>query len=175
MAAALGSDCVSLWSGVLHDDIPREKAFGRLVEGLNIVLDYAERKNVVLGFEPEPGMLIDTMASFAELAEAIDSPRLKLTLDVGHLHCLGEVPIADVIHRWSNSLVNIHIEDMLAGVHEHLMFGTGEIDFLPVVGALADVGYTGGMHVELSRHSHLGPAAAQQAHTFLASLIGMKE
>ena len=37
-------------------------------------------------------MLIDTMASFAELVDAIDSPRLKLTLDVGHLHCLGEVP-----------------------------------------------------------------------------------
>ncbi len=142
---------------------------------MKIVLDYADRKDVVLGFEPEPGMLIDTMARFAELVEAVDSPRLKLTLDVGHLHCLGEVPIAEVIRHWSDRLVNIHIEDMKAGVHEHLMFGAGEIDFAPVVAALAEVGYAGGLHVELSRHSHQGPTAAQQAQAFLAPLIGTGE
>lgn len=172
LAAALGSDCVSLWSGILHEVVPREKAFDRLVEGLGIVLEYADRKNVVLGFEPEPGMFIDTMASFAKLVDAIDSPRLKLTLDIGHLHCLGEVPIADVIRRWSELLVNIHIEDMNAGVHEHLMFGAGEIDFEPVIAALAEVGYAGGLHVELSRDSHQGPTAAQQAHAFLGPLVG---
>ena len=175
LAAALSSDCVSLWSGILHDAVPREKGLERLVEGLKIVLDYADRKNVVLGFEPEPGMLIDTMARFAKLIVEVDSPRLKLTLDVGHLHCLGEVPIAEVIRHWSDRLVNIHIEDMKAGVHEHLMFGAGEIDFAPVVAALAEVGYAGGLHVELSRHSHQGPTAAQQAHAFLAPLIGTGE
>lgn len=171
LAAALKSDCISLWSGVLHDDVSEEKAFARLVEGLAIVLEYAERKNVMLGFEPEPGMLIDTMDSFAKLAEAVDSPRLKLTLDLGHLHCLGEVPISDVIRRWGDSLVNIHIEDMKAGVHEHLMFGEGEIDFPPAIAALAEVGYAGGLHVELSRHSHQGPTAARQTHAFLAPLV----
>ena len=175
LAAALESDCVSLWSGISHDSPPRDKAFIRLVEGLTHVLDYAERKNVVLGFEPEPGMLIDTMSSFAELVDAIDSPRLKLTLDVGHLHCLGEVPIADVIRCWGESLINVHIEDMKAGVHEHLMFGEGEIDFPPVIAALHDVGYAGGLHVELSRHSHQGPTAAKQAHAFLAPMIASVE
>jgi len=175
LAAALESDCVSLWSGILHDSIPRDKAIARLVEGLSHVLDYAERKNIVLGFEPEPGMLIDTMASFAELVDAVDSPNLKLTLDIGHLHCLGEVPIADVIRRWGESLVNVHIEDMETGVHEHLMFGEGEIDFPPVIAALHEVGYAGGLHVELSRHSHQGPAAAKQAHAFLAPMIAAVE
>ena len=171
LAAALKSDCVSLWSGILHDAVPHKEAFARLIEGLRIVLEYADRKDVLLGFEPEPGMLIDTMASFAKLADAIDSPRLKLTLDVGHLHCLGEVPIAEVIHLWGDSLVNVHIEDMKAGVHEHLIFGEGEIDFPPVIAALAEVGYAGGLHVELSRHSHLGPTAAEQAQAFLAPLL----
>ena len=97
MAAALGSDCVSLWSGILPKGDTREDGFRRLIESLPLVLDYAERRDVMLGFEPEPGMLIDTMSSFTELLNAIDSPRLKLTLDIGHLHCLGEVPIADQI------------------------------------------------------------------------------
>ncbi len=169
IATTLGSDCVSLWSGILPTGDTRDDGFRRLVEGLQLVLDYADRRNVQIAFEPEPGMLIDTMASFAELVKLVDSPRLGLTLDLGHLHCLGE-PIEETIFRWSNRLQNIHIEDMRAGVHEHLMFGEGEIDFPPVLAALKKVGYGGGLHVELSRHSHMGPEAARQAFVFLESL-----
>ncbi len=172
MAATLGSDCVSLWSGILHEPLLHGEGFRRLAEGLKIVLDYADKKNVMLGFEPEPGMLVDTLACFAQLLELVDSPRLGLTLDVGHAHCLGEGPIPELIVHWADRLVNVHLEDMRAGVHEHLMFGEGEIDFPPVLAALAEVGYSGGVHVELSRHSHLAPTAAQQAFAFLQQAKG---
>jgi sugar phosphate isomerase/epimerase len=89
-----------------------------------------------------------------------------LTLDVGHLHCLGE-PIVETIHRWRDRLWNVHIEDMRAGVHEHLMFGDGEIDFPPALAALREIGYSGGVHVELSRHSHDAVATARTALAFL--------
>lgn len=167
IAARLGSDCVSLWAGVLRDQATEEEAFTRLVDGLRQVVDHAERRDVVLGFEPEPGMFIDTMAKFVELRRRIDSPRLQLTLDVGHLHCQGEVPIAGYIRTFAQVLVNVHIEDMRAGVHEHLMFGEGEMEFAPILAALAEVGYEGGVYVELSRHSHDGPAAATHAANFL--------
>ncbi len=171
MAVALSSDCVSLWSGVLPREDSRDEGMRRLVEGLSIVLDYADRRGVQIGFEPEPGMLIDTMASFADLVEQVPSPRLGLTLDIGHLHCLGE-PITETILHWSNRLVNVHIEDMCVGTHEHLMFGEGEIDFPSVLTALESVQYAGGLHVELSRHSHVGPEAARQAYTFLHPMLG---
>jgi len=171
MAALLGSDCVSLWSGALNESDSRQDGFRRLLESLSIVLDYADRRDVQIGFEPEPGMLIDTMESFAELVDQIDSPRLGLTLDVGHLHCLGEFPLEGAVFRWSNRLRNIHIEDMREGVHDHLMFGQGEIDFPPVLAALKKIAYDGGLHVELSRHSHIGPQAARQAFDFLQPLI----
>jgi sugar phosphate isomerase/epimerase len=60
---------------------------------------------------------------------------------------------------------------MRAGVHEHLMFGEGEIDFPPVLAALAEEGYAGGVHVELSRHSHMAPEAARRAFQFLSPLM----
>jgi len=170
-AAALGSDCVSLWSGVLPQGDSRENGMRRLVESLQAVLDYAERREVTIGFEPEPGMLIDTMDAYRELIELVASPRLQLTLDLGHLHCLGETPIATVIEHWHQRLVNVHIEDMIAGTHEHLMFGEGEIDFPPVIAALEKVSYQGGVHVELSRHSHIGPVAAGHAYAFLQPLV----
>ena len=170
-AAQLKSDCVSLWSGVLRDRIDDEAALERLVAGLREVVDYASEREVAVGFEPEPGMAIDTMASFERLCARFERPQLSLTLDIGHLHCLGETPIADQIRKFAPQLVNVHLEDMRAGVHEHLMFGEGEIDFPPVLAALAEVGYAGGIHVELSRHSHMAPEAARRAYEFLSPLV----
>lgn len=170
-AARLGSDCVSLWSGMLHESLGHDEAMHRLVEGLAEVLDEASRRNVTIAFEPEPGMFIATMAAFEELLTRIDSPNLRLTLDIGHLHCQGETPIETFIRRWAPRLANVHIEDMRAGVHEHLMFGEGEIDFPPVLRTLAEVGYTGGLYVELSRHSHEGPTAAKKALEYLQQFV----
>jgi sugar phosphate isomerase/epimerase len=51
------------------------------------------------------------------------------------------------------------------------MFGEGEIDFPPVIAALAEIGYDGLLSVELSRHSHEGPEAARRAYNYLRPLI----
>jgi len=169
-AAELGSDCVSLWSGVLRENISAEEAMRRLVEGLQETLQYAAGRGVVVAFEPEPGMFIDSMARFEQLLAKLDAPNLRLTLDIGHLQCQGETPIAEQIRRWASRLVNVHIEDTRRGAHEHLMFGEGEIDFPPVLRALREIGYNGGVHVELSRHGHEAPQAARRAFEFLAPL-----
>jgi L-ribulose-5-phosphate 3-epimerase len=171
VAAFLDSDCVSLWSGIRRDEASDEATLERLAESLRHVLRHATDSGVTLGFEPEPGMFIDTLKSFQRLLQWIDAPHLQLTLDVGHLWCQGELPIADYIARWRERIVNVHIEDMRAGVHEHLMFGEGQMHFPPIIEALAKTGYRGGLHVELSRHSHEGPTAAKKAYDFLRPLI----
>ena len=170
IAAALDSDCVSLWSGVLREDIAPGVAMDRLVQGLTAILEYAAAKHVIIGFEPEPGMFIDTMAKYDELRERISESHFRLTLDVGHLQCQGETPIANYVARYAGQLVNIHIEDMRRGVHEHLPFGEGEIDFPPLLRAFQTSGYCGGLHVELSRHSHDGLRLARESFNFLKRL-----
>lgn len=172
LAADLGSDCVSLWSGVVRDQGPEEVVWDRLIGGIRQVLAHAHRRGVTLGFEPEPGMFIDTMGRFQRLAETLSDPCLQLTLDVGHVHCLGDGQIPEVIRNWGSHLVNVHIEDMRRGVHEHLQFGDGELDFPPIIAALREVGYAGGLHVELSRHGHEAPAAARRAYQFLSEILG---
>ncbi len=170
-AAILDSDCVSLWSGIRSDDATDEAILERLTESLRTVLQHATASGVTLGFEPEPGMFIDTLKSFHRLLQWIDVPHLQVTMDVGHLWCQGELPIADYIKRWSQRIVNVHIEDMRAGAHEHLMFGEGEIRFAPIIEAFARGGYRGGLHVELSRNSHEAPTVARKAYDFLKPLM----
>ena len=167
IASFLQSDCVSLWSGVVRDGASESTVWPRLVGGLQEVCGYAAEQGVMIGFEPEPGMFVDTMARFQELVDRVEHPHLQLTLDVGHLHCQGETPLADQIRKWGPQIINVHLEDMRVGLHEHLMFGEGEIDFSLVLAALRDADYQGGVHVELSRHSHDGPAAARTAWKFL--------
>ena len=167
VAAALGADAVSFWSGSANESDTEAPLMDRLVQGCRTLCDYAERRQVRLSFEPEPGMFVDTMSRWAELHERVAHPLLGLTIDIGHLHCLGETPIALHLHRWRDWLWNIHIEDMRRGVHDHLMFGEGEIDFVPILRALHEIGYAGGVHVELSRHSHNAVEMARQALAFL--------
>jgi sugar phosphate isomerase/epimerase len=166
IAHELGAGAVSFWSGAVEG--PRTAAhLDHLVVYCKRLADYAAARNVRLAFEPEPGMLIDTMDRYAELAERVAHPAFGLTIDIGHLHCQGETPIADHVRRWRDRLWNVHIEDMRRGVHDHLMFGEGEIDFVPVLRALDEIGYKGGVHVELSRHSHNAVETARQALAFL--------
>lgn len=170
IAESLGANCVSFWSGTPTDNKPANEHWQRLTDGCRSLCEVAEQRGIDLAFEPEPGMFIDTTAKYAELASRINSSRFGLTLDIGHLHCQGE-PIVETIHVQMNQLRNIHIEDMRRSVHDHLLFGEGEIDFPPVLRAMQDIGYVGGVHVELSRHSHDAVNVARNAIQFLREAV----
>ncbi|MEM8884801.1 MAG: sugar phosphate isomerase/epimerase family protein [Planctomycetota bacterium] len=157
-AAELGAPCISLWSGAGDDR-------AALVDGLGKVLAYAAPLGIEVGFEPEPGMHVETMAQYDELKREL--PQLRLTVDVGHVHCLEEERPESVLDRYREDLVNVHLDDHRRGVHEHLMFGEGEIEWDPVLAVLAELEVPA--TVELSRHSPMAVEAAERAFAFLAN------
>ncbi|MGW0422814.1 sugar phosphate isomerase/epimerase family protein [Streptomyces sp. NPDC003015] len=168
IAAELGAEAVSLWSGIPDPRTPERTVWDRLLSGCATVVEAAERAGVPLGFEPEPGMFIDTLDAYDELCRRLGDPdALGLTLDIGHCRCLEPQPVADCVRRAAGRLVNVQIDDMRRGTHEHLEFGTGEIDFPPVLAALSDAGYRGLVSVELPRHSHAAVTVARDSLTFL--------
>ena len=171
IARALDAECVSLWSGQIKDATPQEQAMDRLAHALQPVLRHAEVAGMPLAFEPEPGMFIDTFARFDRLDHQVSHPLFHLTVDLGHVHCIEEGSIADHLFRWAPRILNLHIEDMVRGVHEHLMFGAGTMDFPAVFKALHEIHYSRGVHVELSRHSHAAALAVRTAIQFLSPLL----
>ncbi len=168
----LEADCVGFWSGTPEDAAPPAELLSRLVEGCKRLADFAAVNDVRLAFEPEPGMFIDTLDKFAELHAEVNHPAFGLTVDVGHLVCNGELPVSKHLAAWKDWLWNVHIEDMRAGVHDHLMFGEGEVDFADVFAGLRAAGYGGGVYVELSRHSHDAVNTARKAKAFLDRFLG---
>jgi sugar phosphate isomerase/epimerase len=171
LGSELEADAVSFWSGTAVDATPSKILMARLVEACLRLCDFAEGRGMKLAFEPEPGMFIDTMDKFAELHGKVNRSNFGLTLDVGHLQCNGELPIGDHIRRWKDWLWNVHIEDMKRGVHDHLIFGEGEIDFAEVMAALKQIDYRRGLYVELSRHSHNAVETAKKSGEFLKALM----
>jgi sugar phosphate isomerase/epimerase len=168
IAAYLGAQAMSFWSGTPDADLPADVAWDRLVDGCHQVVELADRYSVPLGFEPEPGMLVDTIAGYEELARRLGNPAcFGVTLDIGHCRCVEEQSIPDCIRRVAPRLVNVQIDDMRRGTHEHLEFGAGEIDFPPVLAALREVGYQNLVAVELPRHGHAAPDVAARSLEFL--------
>jgi len=172
LAADLAAGCVSLWSGAAHDAAPEEVLWERLARGLDPVLELAARRGVVLGFEPEPDMVIDTLARAAKLHARLGRPdHLRLTVDIGHLECMGERPPGPYLAPWQGRVVNVHVDDMLACRHEHLPLGAGDVDFPAVLAALAAAGYSGGLHVELPRQAHRWHDTARESALFLRRVL----
>lgn len=168
IGAGLGAEAVSFWSGSGPGGLAGEAAWQRLAEGCAAVLTTAEAEGVTLGFEPEPGMFVDTIAGYRRLRSLLGEPAaFGLTLDIGHCRCNEDSSVPDCVRQAAPYLVNVQIDDMRRGVHEHLEFGQGEIDFPPVLAALASSGYPGLVAVELPRHSHAAPAVARQSLEFL--------
>jgi sugar phosphate isomerase/epimerase len=116
-------------------------------------------------------MFIDTLERFARLDERIRHPLFDLTVDVGHVHCSAEGDIAGRLMEWRTRIRNVHIEDMVQGVHEHLMFGQGTMEFAPIFRALHAISYPWGVHVELSRHSHMAVEAVRTSRAFLEPMM----
>jgi sugar phosphate isomerase/epimerase len=173
IGADLGAEAVSCWAGVRPSDVDADTAWKRLVDGVAEVVATAADAGVPIGFEPEPGMLVEDIAGWKRLRADLGAPgAFGLTLDIGHCRCLEPVGVPECVADVAGHLVNVQIDDMVRGVHEHLEFGTGEIDFPPVLRALREGGYRGLVAVELPRHSHAAPDVARRSLEFLLKAHG---
>ncbi|SDT05091.1 metabolite traffic protein EboE [Actinoplanes derwentensis] len=71
----------------------------RLAAGLAEIEDQTGRP-VRVGFEPEPGCVVENTTQATELLAAVDTGRLGICLDLAHLACAWEEP-AEALHRLS--------------------------------------------------------------------------
>ena len=81
----------------------------------------------MLGFEPEPGMLVETVADALRLRDELGAPAaLGITVDLGHCVAVEPDGVVGALRSAGDLLVNVQVDDMLPGVHEHLELGEGD-------------------------------------------------
>lgn len=171
IAADLGAPQLSVWSGALPAGENEDEGWKRLEDGVSRLCDLAEELGVGVAFEPEPGMLVQSMADWERLRGRVTHTALGLTLDVGHVRCTESYGPEEAIARYATDLHNVHLDDMRRGVHDHLQIGEGELDFGAIMAALREAAYAGVASVELSRHSHAAVDAARTARERLSAAM----
>lgn len=158
----LGARVLSFWSGALPDGQTPAGARARLHAAADALAPAAARAGVALALEPEPGHFIGTLADFAALAE----PRFALTLDLGHLLVNEDCGPVEAVRAQGARIVNVQLDDMRRGVHEHLAPGAGDMDWAAAARACAALPAGTPACFELSRDSHRFHEEAPRAMAF---------
>ncbi len=167
LAVTLEASVVSTWSGSAPAGLDAGAGFDRLTNGLRRLCEHAARSGVRIGFEPEPGMSVETVEGWDRVRAAVAHEVLGLTLDVGHCLATREGDPARILSDHAREIVVLQVDDHRAGTHDHLMFGEGEVDWASIARAVEASDYTGPIEVELSRHSSDAPSVARRALDFL--------
>lgn len=161
IAAALHADCVSLWSGALPEDVRADEGWELMVGRLAELVRFASERGVTLSVEPEPGMLVETVADALRLRDDLGQPSsVGITVDLGHCVAVEPEGVVGALKQAGRLLRNVQVDDMVPGVHEHLELGQGELDLAAAITTLREIGYSGVAAVELPRHSHDAPRLA---------------
>ena len=174
VCAECGGETVSFWAGVPRPGVDRREAWRWLADGVHAVLALAAERGVVASLEPEPGMLVETADDYYRLRALLGEPgaALRLALDTGHCLVTGDRDPADAVRATAADLGTVAVGDMRRGVHEHLPFGSGDMDVPGVLGALRSVGYDRLVTVELSRDSHRAHDMVPRALAYLKAAEG---
>lgn len=170
MGARLGASVVSFWAGI--DRAPGADSEAWLLEGLAAAAARIRGEGLTPALEPEPGMAVATFADWRRVQTRLGAAAPGLTLDIGHLYAEWEGDPTTVITDAAPFLSQVHLEDMVRGVHEHLVPGTGEVAFDSILTALKSSGYRGPVCFELSRSSHQAPTAVATCRALWDRCVG---
>ena len=133
-------------------------------------VEVAEDLGVQLLIEPEPELLIERFDQYLAFTDRIDSKMIGLNFDIGHAYCVNEDP-EDWVKKMAPYTRHYHFEDIAASrVHEHMIPGTGAIDFSATLKAIQATGYDGWVTVELYPYIDSPDQAAQQARDYLMKI-----
>ncbi|WP_330632985.1 sugar phosphate isomerase/epimerase family protein [Halocatena halophila] len=172
-ATVVDAPAVCLTSGRPLAGTPPERAREYLLDSLAEITRYAEARDVHLGIEFEPELLIECTDEALELIDEVDSDALGINLDIGHVAVYGEdVPAA--IRRCGGHLTGLHIEDIVGGrggKHYHRIPGEGDLDFGRLFDALDDIDYTGHATLELYTYPDTPDRAARESLRVLSSFV----
>ncbi len=127
-----------------------------------------EDLGVTLAIEPlgpEEGDFLNLTEQGIELAKMIDSPAVKLHLDVKAMSSESK-PIADIIRDSRDWVVHFHANDA-----NRRGPGMGEIDFVPILAALDEIGYDGWVSVEVFDYEPGVKALASESIRYLQALL----
>jgi protein FrlC len=170
LAHVLGVSNISITSGTCLPGNPPKEAMRYFIESLMEVMDYAEKNEINVGIEYEPGLLVENGDELYDVIQTVGSKRLGANLDLGHAAVCGE-NIDSLLKKLGPRIWNIHLEDIHEQKHYHLIPGEGTMNFNHIFDVLNSIQYQGFITVELYSYAHDDINTAKKSIEFLQSII----
>ncbi len=153
----------NLLPGVSHD-----QALEYAADVIRRALPAIQECGVTLAVEPlgpQEGDFLLTAASGVQLVEMVASPHCRLHLDVKAMSSEGQ-PIPDIIRASAAHLAHFHANDAnMRGP------GMGQIDFVPILQTLKEIGYQGWVSVEVFDYEPGVEALARESIEYLQACL----
>ena len=153
----------------LMDGVSEQQGFDYAVEVFKSAAPTLEKCDVTLALEPlgpEEGNFMLTAESAIAISKAVDSPNVKLHLDVKAMSTEAK-PIPEIIRNSRDWLVHFHANDP-----NRRGPGMGDVDFTPILDVLKEVKYDGWVSVEVFDYEPGVDALAGESIRYLQKLDG---
>jgi sugar phosphate isomerase/epimerase len=127
--------------------------FERVVDALQELADRAGKRGLIIGLENDPGCNIATGHELAGVLAAIDHSNLQVIWDPANAYLAGEKPFPAGYRMVDTTrIAHIHAKDCTLDGHKPVWMplGEGDIDWQGQIDALAEDGYEGFIHIEMS-------------------------
>ncbi|TFH05187.1 MAG: hypothetical protein E4H09_02390 [Spirochaetales bacterium] len=116
------------------------------IAGIRRLLEILPDNGVKLALEPHFFSGLERRTDFEAIFQAIDDPRVGITVDTGHFHMARE-DWKGIIRDFAPRILNVHVKDHIE--YRSVPLGAGDIDLHGMVEALASIEYRGALAVEL--------------------------
>ncbi len=150
-----------------------EETRAHFIRGLELGTRVASQAGMMLGLENLDTPFVENASQGLAIINHIDSPWLRLYLDMGNLAAAGYSP-PDELRLTRGKLLGIHVKDAAPKVIRGIPFGEGIVPFRETFQALADIGFWGMLGVEMwgSMHPDVDPIeSAAAARRYVDELV----
>lgn len=130
----------------IHED-DRKASLSQLKKSFNELCAFAEELGVTLAIENLPRTCLGRSSS--DMYEILSfNEKLKMCFDLNHT---SNEKAEDIINRFANKIVTLHVSDFLGNDECHLMPLEGNNNWKAIIGALIKADYKGPFLYEISR------------------------
>ena len=166
LATKLNSPSICITSGI--DGSNKDVLLSNFSNSLFYLASFAEKNNIMIGIEYEPGLLIKNSDDVFSVINEFKN--VGLNFDVCHAKVLDE-NIPEIIKKFKKKLFHIHLSDCKKREHFHLIPGLGEIDFKEIFNALNQISYDGFISIELYPYNKNPEYAAKEGLSYVKKLV----
>ena len=136
------------WTAVVEPDWDWTAEYEVVVDGFARACEFAAKAGIRVAIEPHPYRWVSSGQGILRLIERTGAANLGLNFDPSHLFPAGDMPHYVVLALGSR-IFNTHFSDNEGHTNAHWRPGRGKIDWKAVFAALAAVGYSGPITLEL--------------------------